>query len=159
MLKFMGFVRSALIKMKINLDRIVISLSAFCALHCVILAVIAGALPLLFGLGQHGHEHGHGLHDLLFHQIILFFILPISLPALWFGYQQHRKLLPGFVSVMGLLLLLTATAFIDRLIDAGLLALEYESLLTLMGGIIHAVGHWLNLKASAATACVKSGLA
>lgn len=151
----MGFVRIVRINMKINLDRIAISLSAFCALHCVIIALIAGLLPLLFGLGQ----HGHGVHDFLFHQIVLFLILPISLPALWFGYRQHRQLLPIVVSAFGLLLLLIVTAFIYDLIDQGLLALEYETLLTLAGGIIHAIGHWLNLKATARVGCAKTELA
>ena len=155
MLKFTGFVRSAQTNMKINLDRIAISLSAFCALHCVVLALIAGLLPLLFGLGQHG-DH---VHDFLFHEIILFLILPISLPALWLGYRQHRQLLPIFVSAFGLLLLLIVTAFIDDMIDKGLVAPEYETLLTLTGGIIHAVGHWLNLKATTRAGCVKSELA
>ena len=155
MLKFTGFVRSAQTNMKINLDRIAISLSAFCALHCVVLALIAGLLPLLFGLGQHG-DH---VHDFLFHEIILFLILPISLPALWLGYRQHRQLLPIFVSAFGLLLLLIVTAFVDDMIDKGLVALEYETLLTLTGGTIHAVGHWLNLKATTRAGCVKSELA
>ena len=151
----MESVRIVQVNMKINLDRIAISLSAFCALHCVIIALIAGLLPLLFGLGQ----HGHGVHDFLFHQIILFLILPISLPALWFGYRQHKKLLPIFVSVLGLLLLLIVTAFIDDLVHKGQLAIEYETLLTLTGGIIHATGHWLNLKATTAIlGCTKSEL-
>ena len=154
MSKFMGFVQIVRINMKINLDRIAISLSAFCALHCVIIALIAGLLPLLFGLGQ----HGHGVHDFLFHQIILFLILPISLPALWFGYRQHRQLLPIVISAIGLLLLVIVTAFIDDLIHQGLLALEYETFLTLAGGIIHAIGHWLNLKATSRASCVKPEL-
>ena len=148
----MGFVRIVLVNMKINLDRIAISLSAFCALHCVILALVAGILPLFFGLGQ----HGHGVHDFLFHQVMLILILPISLPALWFGYRKHRRLLPILVSALGLLLLLIVSIFVDDLIHSGVLAVEYETSLTLAGGIIHAVGHWLNLNATAAAGCSKA---
>lgn len=119
-------------------------LSGICAIHCIALPVLAGVLPIFSSLAA----HDHGLHSFWFHQLILFFIFPISVIALWAGFRCHRKIYPVLVSGIGLSVLLFSALYADVLIIRYALPHEIETVLTLSGGVVHAVGHIMNLMAS-----------
>ncbi len=122
-------------------DRIAITLSCICAIHCIALPIIASLIPL-FAVTLH---HGQNLHEFWFHEFILIFILPISLLAIFTGYRRHKQLLPVVVAAIGLSILVSTSLFAGELISHHIIPHEGEMWLTVFGGIVHAIGHILNL--------------
>ena len=116
-----------------RLDRLGILLSGICIVHCLALPLLLAALPFLndsiFG--------GHG-----FHEWLLLAVLPISLVALSFGYRRHGDLNVLRLGGAGLALLAFAT-YGYRLIG---LSEDWERLISIVGGLIHAAGHVLNFR-------------
>ena len=55
-------------------DRLAIALSSLCVIHCLATPLLLIILPSFGALFADSHE--------LFHQIILFFVLPVGLAAL-----------------------------------------------------------------------------
>ena len=133
--------------MQIFFDRFAIILSGICAIHCIALPVVAGMLPLLATTFHHGHQ----LHEFWFHHFILYFIVPVSIIALVSGYKTHRKWVPILIASIGLAILMTTALFIDRLLAHHVISHEGEMIFTVTGGVIHAIGHILNLQASRKT--------
>lgn len=126
--------------MQKNLDRFAIILSGLCALHCIALPLVITLFPFL-SISMH---HGEDTHELLFHQIIVFIIIPVTLFALTTGYRCHKKWLPAVIASIGLVILLTPALFFDALMNHQLITHDDEILITLIGGCIHAIGHILN---------------
>ncbi len=131
-------------KLHKQLDRMAIFLSGLCAVHCIVLPIAASLLPLISGVVSHGHD----IHNLWFHQLILFIVLPISLVALMTGYNCHRAWPPVFITLCGLIILAIPAMFFDTLHEAGVLSHSHEMMLTLTGGVIHAIGHILNIQST-----------
>ena len=130
--------------MQIHFDRIAIILSGICAIHCILLPVIATLIPLFAITIQHGHQ----LHEFWFHQFILVFILPVSIIGLITGFRSHRQWLPIVIAIIGLLILLSNALFAGYLISNHIIPHEGEMILTITGGVIHSIGHILNLLAT-----------
>ena len=130
--------------MQTHFDRFAILLSGLCAIHCVALPIVASLLPLLATTIQHGHQ----LHEFWFHQFILIFILPVSIIALLTGYKFHKTIMPIFIAGLGLAILVGTSLFIEDLLAAHIIPHSGETILTVVGGIIHAVGHILNIQAT-----------
>jgi len=125
-------------------DRIAISLSCLCVIHCIAFPIVASLIPV-FATTLH---HGHAIHEFWFHQFILIFILPFSIFAIIIGYQRHKQILPVIVTTIGLLVLVATALFAGTLISNHIIPHQSETLLTLIGGIIHAIGHTMNLLAT-----------
>ncbi len=134
--------------MQVYFDRLAIALSGICAIHCVVLPIAASLIPLLTFTVQHGNS----LHEFWFHQFILLFILPISFIALIAGFRCHKHLVPLLIAGTGLLILVFTSTFAGTLISNNVIPYLGETLLTIIGGIIHAIGHVLNVLA---TRCVR----
>lgn len=130
--------------MQAYFDRFAILLSGICAIHCILLPVAAGIIPLLAVTIQHGQQ----LHQFWFHSFILIFIVPVSVIALIIGFRTHRQWLPTAVALFGLLILTSIALFAGTLISLRIIPHQGEMLITIVGGIIHAVGHILNLLAT-----------
>ena len=130
--------------MQAHFDRFAILLSGICAIHCVALPVVATVIPFLSVTIHHGHE----LHEFWFHQFILLFILPVSAIALAMGYRFHRQILPLIVAGVGLSILVGVAVFAEYLISHHVMPHSGETIVTVSGGIIHAVGHVLNVLAT-----------
>lgn len=133
-------------------DRFAISLSSLCAIHCIALPLAASVTPLLMST----IDHGNNVHEFWFHQFILIFIIPVSIFALIAGYRCHRKNLPLLLGGLGLSILVTVALFAEPLISQQIISHTGETVLTVIGGIIHAAGHVTNAlatKASHATHC------
>lgn len=128
----------------IQLDRFAIILSGLCALHCIVLPIVAALIPILTTTLLHGYD----AHDLLFHEMILFMILPVSIFALISGFNCHKTLLPALIVICGLSVLLIPSLFFDILHDRGLMGHTGEVMVTLTGGLIHAYGHFLNIQST-----------
>ncbi len=133
-------------------DRFAIALSSICAIHCIVLPIAASVTPLLMSTV----DHGNAAHEFWFHQFILIFVIPISIIALAIGYRCHRKRLPIILGGIGLTILIIVAVFAEQLITQQILSHTGETVLTVIGGIIHASGHVTNVlttRASHATAC------
>ena len=130
--------------MQIYFDKFAIILSTICAIHCIALPILAIFLPLLSATIVHGST----LHEFWFHQFILIFILPISLFALVTGYRCHSQLTPIIIGAVGLLILVFTAITAETLISRHILPHSSEIILTIIGGITHAIGHILNLIAT-----------
>jgi len=113
-------------------DHISIGLSAVCAVHCLVLPVVVGMVPVFSNLSL---GHGH------FHQLLLALVLPLSVVALGAGWLRHRD---RRVLILGLagLILMTAAATIAH----DLLGHDGERWLTLAGAALLALGHFRNYR-------------
>ena len=116
-----------------RLDRLGIILSGICIIHCLALPLLLAALPFL-GESFFG---GHG-----FHEWLLVAVVPVSLVALGFGYRRHGDANVLKLGGAGLALLAFAT-YGYRLIG---LSEDWERLISIAGGLIHATGHLLNFR-------------
>lgn len=114
-------------------DKLAIGLSALCVIHCLAMPVLLIILPTLGAILADGHE--------LFHQVILFFVLPVGLFALIAGYLHHhtRTVLISGCAGLGLLLL---TALFGR----DYLGETAEISLTVAASIMIAVAHTRNFQ-------------
>jgi hypothetical protein len=116
-----------------RLDSLGILLSGLCIVHCLALPLLLSLLPL-FGESIFG---GHG-----FHEMLLLFVVPLSLVALGFGYRRHHDARVLVYGATGLALLAFAT-YGYKLIG---LSENAERSLSVIGGLIHAAGHVLNFR-------------
>ena len=91
---------------KLNLDKIGISASLLCAVHCALLPVLFTTLPL-FGvelLENSNVELG-----------FIFFSLIVGSITLYDGYKKHHhKVLPLMLFIVGILLLFFANFFLEE---------------------------------------------
>ena len=114
-----------------RLDRLGILLSGICVVHCLASAILLGLLA----------SAGAALSNPLFHEVGLVFAILLGLVALTRGFRSHRRILPPFVGATGLALMGTALT-----IPHGHGA---ETMLTLAGVGLLAIGHQLNRLAAA----------
>ncbi|MEC7825415.1 MAG: MerC domain-containing protein [Pseudomonadota bacterium] len=112
-------------------DKIAIALSSLCVIHCLATPLILIILPSLGALVADNHE--------MFHQVILFFVLPVGVLALWAGYRHHHNLSILLIGLAGLGLLLIAAFFgHDYFGETG------ETALTIFASLIIATAHVRN---------------
>ena len=78
-------------------DRLAMLLSSLCVIHCLLTPILLISIPALAGVSI--------LNDETFHQVLLFFVLPIGVFALSLGYLHHKNKWVVFVGVFGLTLL------------------------------------------------------
>ena len=111
-------------------DRIAISASALCAIHCLCLPLLLGVFPAV-GSSIFGQES--------FHQLLLWLVIPLSLFSLTLGCKRHKNGLVAVLGVIGIAILyLTATLGHD------LLGEFYERVATLIGASAIAAAHMRN---------------
>ncbi len=113
-------------------DKASISLSALCAIHCLVAPLTVALLPSLAGLS---------LHDETFHMWMVIAILPMSIYALTLGCKKHQHSRVLALGGLGLLVLV-ATVLLghDRLGE------NWEKILTVVGASLVALGHILNFR-------------
>ena len=113
-----------------TLDRVAISTSALCAIHCLCLPILLVMFPAV-GATFFGQES--------FHVLLLWLVIPLSLVALTMGCRKHKN---RVVAVMGLIgitfMVVAATLGHDLLGETG------ERLATLAGAVFIGLGHFRN---------------
>ena len=113
-------------------DKLAISLSLMCTLHCLALPVLLVLLPSLTILQ---------LDNEAFHIGMVALVIPCSVYALTLGCRQHQRYRLLFLGAIGLTLLVLALALGEQRIgEIG------EKILTLIGACFVAAGHWLNYR-------------
>jgi len=111
-----------------RLDRIAMTLSGLCAVHCVATAVLLGLLASAGGM----------LGKPIIHEVGLSLAMIIGAVALGRGIREHGFLLPSAVGVTGLAIM----AYAMSLHESGL-----EPAFTILGVSVLALGHRLNMMA------------
>ena len=120
-------------------DKVAVSLSLLCALHCLALPVAIVTIPSLAT---------SALADESFHAWLVLLVLPISVFALVLGCKKHRN---GSVLAMGMLGLLVLVTV--PVVGHEVLGEAWERGLTLLGASIIALSHVLNYRLCRSPAC------
>lgn len=113
-------------------DKMAISLSLLCAIHCLALPLMIILLPSLSALN---------LDNEVFHQWMVFAVIPVSAYALTTGCKQHKRYHLLILGIAGIALLMIAV-----LLGESLLGEFYEKALTLFGASMIALGHFFNYR-------------
>ena len=112
------------------LDKIAVSTSAMCALHCMCLPLLLGFFPAV-GATFFGEES--------FHVLLLWCVIPLSIISLSIGCRKHKDSFVATLGVAGVTLLSLAAFFGHEFLgESG------ERVTTLIGAIIIAGGHLRN---------------
>lgn len=119
-------------------DRLAMLLSSLCVLHCLLTPILLISIPALAGVSI--------LNDETFHQILLFFVLPIGVLALSLGYLHHKNKWVVFAGVFGLTLL--SSPLLIEWIGLGHEVLgEYvEVIITVIASFIIVGAHLINYR-------------
>ena len=123
-----------------NLDKIAVFLSGVCVLHCLITPILITLLPI-FALNTFAE-------DLIFHQLMLWLVLPISAVALFIGCRRHRDWLIASSGLLGMTLLVIIAFFGHDIFSA-----TGEKFATSIAGLILAGSHFLNYRACQNLTC------
>lgn len=115
-------------------DRIGIGASALCLVHCLITSLLLGVLPFL---------NLSFVLDHRIHQGLALFIAATCGFALVPAFRRHRRAVPLTIAAVGVALLLAA-AFLTHAVIAHTL----ETPLTVLGGLLMASAHFLNMMLS-----------
>ena len=121
-------------------DKLAIFLSSVCMVHCVFTPLLLIAIPSIGGAFSIGHD--------TFHQIMLFFVIPVGVVALTMGYRRHRNLSVWMQGVGGLLILTFAA-----LVGHDLLGEAGETLLTIAGSLFIVFAHLRNFQMHRQNSC------
>jgi hypothetical protein len=122
-------------KLQMLSDKLAIGFSMVCVVHCLVLPILIILLPPFSGL--------FALDDEMFHQWMLYAVLPISIAALMMGYLHHRSYKVFVVVSIGLtLIILSTTLGHDVLGETG------EVGLSVLGSMIIAFGHFRHYQLS-----------
>ena len=113
-------------------DRLGIALSVVCLAHCLLLPLAILALPLIAV---------QWLQADTVHVVMALVLVPVAVLALVPGLRRHRRWGVAGAMAAGLGLLSTA-AFANE----GSVAYQWSNLLTVAGGAILVVAHFVNLK-------------
>ena len=116
-----------------SLDKFAISLSAICLLHCLVTPVLLTLLPIV-SLTSYFEE-------LLFHQLLLWVVIPTSVIALFLGCRKRRNLAIVLTGALGMVILVTVALFGHDWFGA-----YTEKWVTSLGGLVLAFSHYLNYR-------------
>ena len=129
-----------ILKIKTNtLDKLALSASALCVLHCLVVPISLLLFPSAT-LGFFGDES--------FHKMLLTVIIPISIVALFLGCRKHKKksvFLYGFTGM--------AVLGIAAIWGHDLLGESGEIALTLMGTLTLSYAHVKNQRMCVSNKC------
>lgn len=121
------------------MDRFAVAASTVCAVHCLALPLLLGVFPAL-GTSLLGQE--------LFHRLLLWIVIPLSVVSLSLGCRKHGSRAVAVFGICGLTLLaLAATIGHDVLGESG------ERIATLLGALAIAVAHTRNFLLCRQTNC------
>ena len=112
------------------LDRIAISLSAICIVHCLALPLIVAVLPIA-ALGFGGESH--------FHAIMLWLVVPVSIFGLIMGYRVHNRAGIVALGIAGMIVISIAA-----IVGHGQWPVSAEILVSVVGSLLLAGAHWTN---------------
>lgn len=114
------------------MDRLAISASALCMLHCLVTPFLLVTVPVMSSTFLAGEA---------FHRFLVIFVLPLSVVALYIGCHSHKD--RGVLILGGLgLLSLVLVAFFGH----DLLGEDGEKVATVISSLILSTGHLRNFR-------------
>jgi len=123
-----------------TIDKFAISLSGVCLMHCLLAPVLVTLTPI-FTLSAVAE-------DILFHQLMLWIVLPTSMVALFLGCRKHRLFSIAATGLLGILILVIVAFFGHEFFGS-----VAEKIATSIGGLILAGSHYLNYRACQTITC------
>ena len=114
------------------LDKLGMSASIACAVHCLVLSVLLVMAPVVT-MGVFGSEW--------FHLVFLLLVVPVGAVAFWSGYKTHRQRRLLLAGSIGLIIIGFAA-----LLEISVLPPLAASALTAAGGMLLVAAHWGNLR-------------
>ena len=111
------------------LDRVGISTSLLCVLHCLMTPVFVAFVPLLSTAFTHEW----------FHRTIVLVAVPVAIAAFWNGFRVHRKVAVLALGGFGLIVMVSAL-WLAR--DSRTL----EMVMMVAAGVSLGIAHYRNLK-------------
>jgi len=112
------------------LDRIAISLSAICIVHCLAVPLIVAVLPIA-ALGLGGESH--------FHALMLWLVVPISVFGLIMGYRIHERATVVALGILGMIVVSVAAVR-----GHAQWSVPTEIVVSVLGSVLLAAAHWRN---------------
>ena len=111
-------------------DRLGMSASILCVVHCLVTPVALVFLPLVGATLVHGWVHG----------VIIAIVVPVALYALWNGYRIHRHTSVIWLAAGGFAAIALSILFEGNhnLVEAGFM---------ILAGIFLSTAHYKNLRA------------
>ena len=123
-----------------SLDKFAVFLSGVCVVHCLLTPVLVTLLPII--------SLSAFTEDLLFHQMMLWLVLPTSCVALFIGCRKHRNLPILVTGIVGMLMLVVIAFYgHDVFNNWG------EKVATSVAGLVLAFSHILNYRACQSLIC------
>ncbi|WP_096085116.1 MerC domain-containing protein [Agaribacterium haliotis] len=113
-------------------DKLAISLSFLCTLHCLAMPLMLILLPSLAALH---------LDNEAFHLWMVAAVLPTSIYALTMGCKKHKRYYLLAIGAAGLSLLVLAV-----MLGESVLGERGEKIFTAVGSVLIATGHFLNYR-------------
>ena len=113
-------------------DRVAICFSSLCILHCLLLPLLLVAYPIGILVT---------LSDEIFHQIMVFLAVPLSLVSLYVGYGHHKRNQLIVFGGIGLVILVLPLVVPHELISE-----SGETWLTVSGALILCMAHIVNFR-------------
>lgn len=114
------------------LDRLAVSASVACMLHCLVTPLLLVVLPVLSSSVLPGEA---------LHRALVLVVVPMSLVALYLGCRRHRDRAVLALGGLGLVLLVGVAVVGEELLGEG-----GERIGTLLGGAALAAGHLRNYR-------------
>ncbi|WP_299569217.1 MerC domain-containing protein [uncultured Shewanella sp.] len=115
---------------QIILDRLAISASVLCALHCIAGPLLLILFPTMLALPVGDH---------FYHMLMVWFIIPTSSIAVFLGCKKHKD-----PTVLGLALIGMAVLAVAAIYGHDLFGETGEKLATVFATMILASAHWRN---------------
>jgi len=122
------------------LDKFAILLSGLCLVHCLLTPVIITLLPII--------STSVLTEDVLFHQLLLWVVLPISFFALFMGCRKHKQFAIAGAGIVGVSILVVVAFFGHEWFGH-----TGEKVATSIGGLILAFSHYLNYRTCQSITC------
>ena len=112
------------------MDRIAISLSAICIVHCLAVPLVIAVLPIaVLGLGAESH----------FHAAMLWLVVPVSVVSLIMGLREHHRAKIAVAGMLGLAVIAYAS-----MVGHGQWPFSIEIVVSLVGSVLLAGAHLAN---------------
>ena len=112
------------------LDRIAISLSAICIVHCLSVPLVVAVLPIAV-LGFGGESH--------FHAAMLWLVVPVSVVGLIMGFREHHRAQIVVAGALGMAVIAYASIY-----GHGQWPFSIEMIVSVVGSLLLAGAHWAN---------------
>lgn len=110
-------------------DRLGISASLICILHCILTPILVISIPVAGELASHEWFHGS----------MILIVVPVAVWALWNGYRLHRNPTVIWLGIAGVLSMILALVL-------GSKNFNVEFIFMIIAGSLLASAHWLNLR-------------